>query len=77
MANGQSHVKLESHAIHGTVIGHWLYAIVGRFPREWKVGFEINSGGKWRFPSGMEYVVGLKQRRQAVSTERKHHKPPH
>jgi hypothetical protein len=39
-------------------------AIVGRFPREWKVGFEIKSGGKWRFPSGMEYVEGLKQRRQ-------------
>ena len=24
----------------------------------------------------MEYVVGFKKRRQAVSTERKHHKPP-
>ncbi len=24
----------------------------------------------------MEYVVGLKKRRQAVSIERKHHKPP-
>ena len=48
-----------------TAISYRPWAIVGRFPREIEDSTEL-----------MEYVVGSKKRRQAVSTERKHHKPP-